>query len=332
MIVVFLLLVVVLFVCVEQYCRRNKKTLLEHLHPDWYKDVTVFPEYAFPPRVNHTEYKNTIDRGRVQMSNRRVIFAGLCINIESKVPNLLKRLRHLGGFFKDYQCVIFENDSTDNTRQLLMGCDDRIHLVPCEEEPNCKLKQAMAITHGMFSTGRIKKMTEYRNRLLEHIKKRFSDYDCVCMIDLDIEGPIDIRGIAHSFGLYNTWDSISAYGLSGSTISLGYASYYDTLAYKDDNFDLGISKLHILPILFKTNMYRVGDFPYKVQSGFCGLALYKMNSIRHIDYTPKDDTYVCEHVTLHANMIDNGFDRIFINPNMLVLVGAQSDVENLPLY
>lgn len=331
MIVVLLLLIIVLFVCVEQYCRRNKKSLVEHLHPDWYKDVTVFPEYAFPPKVNPVEYKTIIDRGRVQMSRTRILFAGLCINIEKKVPFLLKRLKHLGGFFKDYQCVIFENDSTDKTRELLSNVD-RVHLVPCSEDRNCKLKQASAISHGTYSEKRIVKMTDYRNRLLNYIKTKFSDYDCVCILDLDIDGPIDMRGIAHSFGLYKTWDSISAHGLGGGTLSLGFPFYYDNLAYKDDYFSLGTSKLNALPIFFKTNSYRVGDFPYKVRSGFCGLALYTMEALRNVDYTPKDGKYICEHVSLHTNMIDQGFDKIYVNPNMLILVGAQGDVENLPFY
>jgi hypothetical protein len=28
-------------------------------------------------------------------------------------PNLKKRIEHLGSFYKDYRCVIFENDSKD---------------------------------------------------------------------------------------------------------------------------------------------------------------------------------------------------------------------------
>ena len=330
MVLLIILILLLLFFSIEYQCRRNKKTLLEHLHPEWFRDVTKFPEYAFPCRKNHTLYKNIIEKGFEKMKDTNIIFAGLCINIENKVPNLLKRLNHIGGFFNKYECVVFENDSSDNTRNLLEN--NNIHLVPCKENSQCKLKKASAVKSGTFSTDRMKKMTDYRNRLLEYINDNFSEYDCVCFLDLDLDGPIDIRGVAHSFGLYNTWDSISAHGLNGMTLTLGIPIYYDILAYKDDQYDINNSKLDLLPILLKTNSYKVGDFPYKVKSGFCGMAFYKMNVIKNIDYVPKDGNYTCEHVSFHKNMIDGGFDKIYINPNMLVIVGAQGDVEHYPCY
>ena len=327
----FIILYIILAICVEQYCRRNQKTLLEHLHQDWFEDVTTFPVHAFPCKRNHLHYNDTIEHGSIKMRETRIVFTGLCINIESKIPSLLKRLEHLGSFFSDYQCVVFENDSTDRTRELLTHAN-HIHLVPCSENIQCTLKQISAVDEGTFSDIRMAKMTDYRNRLLTYIVTNFCEYDCVCMLDLDIDGPIDLRGIAHSFGLYDLWDSISAQGLNGITLTMGIPIYYDLLAYKDDHVDLDVSKWCLLPILLKTNGYNVGDLPYKVQSGFCGLALYKMNVLRTIDYTPKDGVYCCEHITLHKNMIDQGYDRIYINPNMLVLVGAQGDVKRLPLY
>lgn len=331
MMVLFVLFIFMVFVCVEQYCRRNKKTLLEVLHPDWFEDVTRFPEYAFPCTKNCKHYERTLQNGRLKMEDTRIIIAGLCINIEHKVPKLLKRLKHLGSHFKDYECVIFENDSSDNTRRLLTQVE-KVHLVPCSEDLQCKLNEKSAISHGSLSEKRMMKMTEYRNRLLSYIKYRFSDYDCICMTDLDIDGPIDIRGLAHSFGLYDTWDTISAYGLSGMTLTLGITFYYDSFAYKDEHLDVGISNSHRLPIFLKTKMYNVGDAPYRVHSGFCGLALYTMDAIRNVDYTPTDGEYKCEHITFHKNMMKQGFDRIYINPNMLVLVGAQGDAAHSFIY
>ena len=71
----------------------------------------------------------------------------------------------------------------------------------------------------------------------------------------------------------------------------------------------------------------------KTTSSFGGLAIYKMEIFNNnINYTPIDDVYICEHIILSDNMIRNGYDKIYINPNMIILVGVQGDVDRYPWY
>ena len=121
-------------------------------------------------------------------------------------------------------------------------------------------------------------MAHYRNRLLNYIRYNYSTYDCIAMIDFDIKGPININGVAHSFGTYNEWDTISAFGIMGSVVTFGLPYYYDLLAYNDYNskYDFGSNVLHAIPLMYKINKSKIGDNAYKVKSGFCGLAFYKM--------------------------------------------------------
>ena len=72
----------------------------------------------------------------------------------------------------------------------------------------------------------------------------------------------------------------------------------------------------------------------KTTSSFAGMAIYKMEIFRNsnINYIPIDDIYICEHMILSDNMIRNGYDKIYINPNMKILVGVQGDVERYPWY
>jgi len=298
------------------------------MRPGWFEDVTKFPEHDFPCRVNCEEYNSTIQIGFETMRTKRIVFGGLCMNSREKVPDILKRIKHLGSYFKEYAFVVFENDSSDGTREELEKYG--VTLVPCHEDSNCKLKQKGAVQHGATSEMRMKKMADYRNRLINCISEKYGTYDCVCILDLDIVGPVDVRGFAHSFGSYNQWDCISAQGLNGTTLTCGFPLYYDALAYS--NSTLKFSYLNMFLIFLMATSYKVGDSPYRVNSGFCGLALYKMKALQNADYTPKDGKYICEHVILHKNMIDQGHDKIYINPNMIVLVGAQGDVKNLPIY
>lgn len=308
----------------------HAKSPLEILHPEWFDSSIVFPNdhSYFTCSKNCKNYWMKVIDGYNKMANKKVIIAGLCINIENKISKLKQKLEHIGGFFKDYKCVIFENDSTDKTRLLLKKLtreNKHIELVECEDAPDCKYKVASAIEHGAISDKRMEKMSKYRNKLLDHIKNKYLDYDCVIMMDLDFRGPIEINGIANSFGYYNEWDTISAFGLFGlSLTNLGdiYPTYYDTLAYNDGIYSAYNGDEHINNIITKLNTNRIGDDPIKVLSGFGGLAIYKMNILKNpnINYTPHDGKYVCEHYLLHNNMIKHGFDKIYINPNMVLLV------------
>ena len=345
--IVYILLIliislIVILLLIEQYCRRQNKSFLEVLNPSWYEDVTKFPNDANDYKCvkNCDDYTNKIQKGYAIMKTKTLIIGGLCRNSADKIDNLKKRVEHLGSFYKDYRCIIFENDSNDGSRELLKKLckkNNKFILMDCPEAPDCKLNEVSATHHGMMSQLRMKKMANYRNRLLEHIKHYYNDYDCVAFMDYDIKGPINMDGVAHSFGFYNEWDSISAYGIHGGSLLLGKQVYYDSLAYKDidDHYNISNNILDIIPITLSLKKYKIGDKPFKVKSGFCGLAFYNMtifNDSRNINYTPKDNNYICEHIILHNNMIEHGYDKIFINPNMTLLAGAQGNTDVYPFF
>ena len=336
---IFIGIIFIVFFSIEFYCRKKSKSLIEIIHPDWFEDVNKFPYDSFKCVKNCNIYNRLVKRGYKKMSETNIVIAGLCINIESKIESLKKRLEYLGSFFKNYKVVIFENDSKDNTRSILLDWSKQntnIHIVSCPEDKDCKLKNKPATSYGLLSDKRMEKMADYRNRILSYIKNNFSSYDCVSMIDFDIKGPINIDGVAYSFGIYENWDSISANGLTGVTLTLGYPIYYDTLAYEDDdygnnnwknNFNINRISDNYL-IVNKLAKKSIGEFPIRVKSAFAGLALYKMDVLNSgVNYTPENLIYKCEHKIFHDNMRNNGFSRIFINPNMIVLVGVQGATE-----
>lgn len=339
-IVVGILVILLIILLIEQYCRYYDKSFLEILHPEWFADITQFPSdnKQFQCTTNCNKYWHTVANGFKIMKTKKIVIAGLCINIENKVQNLKDRIEHLGSYFDEYKCVIFENDSSDNTRELLKEAEmenSNIKIIECMDAPDCKYNALSATKHGIFSEKRMVKMSNYRNKLIDTIKKYYSDYDCVMFLDLDLSGPIDINGVANSFGYYDIWDSISAFGLNGIALTTGIPVYYDTIAYKDNNLSIYNTLFDGLKIIIKMNNKQIGDDPVKVSSGFCGMALYKMaifNDKRMINYTPMDGEYICEHTILHNNMVANGYDKIYINPSMILLSGAQGDVNSFPFY
>ena len=118
--------------------------------------------------------KHRILEGKLKASKSKVVICGLARNIE-KLFNILKeRLEKTGSYFLDYKIVLFENNSNDNTRNLLKKWSNdnkNVILLECCSLGNCgcHLKK-LAIDKnkiGMFETERMRKMALYRNKYLD---------------------------------------------------------------------------------------------------------------------------------------------------------------------
>lgn len=320
-------LVAFLYVLARVVCRRLGK-VGELVHRDWFEDPTRFPYEAFPIHEREPEYREHVAMGRDLAGKKSVVFAGCCINIAGKLEKLKARIYHMGSFFRSWDLVIFENDSTDDTRSLLAQWaqeDSRVHLIPCPEDDKCLLKNKRAVSYGGRSETRMKLMSDFRNRILQYVVAHFSDRDVLCMMDLDLAGPISAEGFLYSFGVYDEWDVMTAFGVTGLS---GLFFYYDTFAYDDYEVQDHLQTLN-LRILYRTSQARRGHGTLiPVRSAFAGLGLYKMNlfqGAQYPTYTPKDGIYDrCEHRVFHENIIeDMGRFRFYINPNMVILVGDQ---------
>ena len=146
---------------------------------------------------------------------------------------------------------------------------------------------------------------------------------------------IDRRGVAHTFGNYGNWDSVSARGLTGISFLVGHPVYYDILAFNDNNLVFNEQNVWLNSpfVVKKLNKCKIGDDLMPILSGFCGMAFYTMDVINSgVDYTPKDNVYKCEHLIFHDNMRAKNFSKIFLNPNMVLLSGAQGDSNVLLNY
>ena len=324
--ILFIFIVIILIIIILQLkCKKEKKSFHELLYP---KDYEInFNENKYRKNINKN-YKKIIKDGLKIMKTKKLVVGALFKDSSEVFEKFRKRMDNLKKYFKDVQIVIFENDSKDNSRILLLNWeieDDKFHTIKCKENNFCLLKKSAAISHGTFSTNRMKKMCEYRNYIKKYIDQFYSDFDYFMMIDSDAKGGFSIEGLAYSFGKTLDWDMISAYGSTGVVLTAGQLIYHDYIAYLD-NFNT----FKELKDAININLTDTTDL-IPVDHAFGGLSIYKMSSIKDVDYTPKDGKYICEHTIFTNNMKLKGFNKFFINPNLIFLMGKQG-ADILPFY
>ena len=207
-------------------------------HPERYG--IILPE----PQRSAKDY-DTIQKGKKIASQKKVTIAILARDVSHIFDKALKRIEAIGSLFGDYEVIIFENDSTDRSRELFKGwitCNPRVNLLECEDlgYKDCKFNTTSGYKLGVSSLDRMNLMSFFRNRYIEHFCKK-SDSDYLLVYDFDLNGGISLEGILHSIGCEDLWDAVFARGLSRFP-PFGLTSVmYDGLAYvSKGSEDLGI--------------------------------------------------------------------------------------------
>jgi len=275
--------------------------------------------------VNHIPYdlrKNyykKIAEGIQLWKDKRVIFCGLARNCESKIDTNMHLINKISNYFKDYKIIIFENNSSDNTKSKINN----------HAKINSKLIKIGNDDGEEFLSGleesRIIRMSKYRSKIQEYIKDNYTEYDYVILLDFDIK-TWSIEGILTSLA----WHDFDVMG----SVSLGFGPYsqsydgwthYDRWAFKfhswTEEFSIDQS------ILRWFNLWKppVGGKPIQCLSVFGGLAIYKMEAYLAGEYGsrhPKElGNITCvEHAQFHYSMNQKGYDKIYLNPSQRSII------------
>lgn len=323
-------IVAALVSCDVHNARRNTSAHKEN-HPTWYN--RDFPEQSFrPPTIRSAvSYDQKVAEGYITAKSKRVVFVSLARDVASHLPTAFARIESMGAIFKEYKFVIFENDSRDGTRQIIRTKslqDRRIDLMECPESSECRLNSMAASSHGLIHKTRFEKMAKYRNLCLEHVRKFYSDYDYMVVIDIDLVGPVSVDGFAHCFSYPMPWDAMCANGMVSRPLSMGASLYrYDSLARlmvgsRPESSKIGIVARHLCQIARRSA--RRGEKPVLVRSEFNGAAIYQLPRLLSSGAS-YSGTY-CEHVSLHLDMSSRGLDQIFMNPSFMLLHVSRFDV------
>ena len=276
---------------------------------------------------NTQKYNESIKVGYENAKQKKIVLASLARDVELRTPDSIVKMEKIGECFQDYRIVMFENDSEDNSRELLTNWskrNDKVVLMDCCDEGSCdcKLKTQNSYSLGWAGKKRIQKMRFYREKLLRYTTKNFSDFDYYISYDFDLQGGLYLDGLITSFEKDN-WDMIFARGLqSMPSITRKRLILYDSLPYISGSMDF--HHKHSLKHMFDKfdkdlGKNKVGSKFVLCKSGFNGLAIYNMKSILDKSYMKSD--FYCEHIDLHYDMYTKGNNKIYYNPNMIMFAG-----------
>jgi len=275
--------------------------------------------------MDNSNNKFLQSEGLKKLSDSAIIICGIVRNCGMNLKKNIRTINRLCDLAKDYHVVIYENDSVDDTKQILTDwANERKNVhISLNNFNTVTIPEKRSEVNPFFSIYRINKMASYRNNYLEYIEKENLAGDYVIMVDLDVN-KICINGIINSFAVHYEWDAITANGISRSFSSKFRKQYYDTYAlYACGQENIPKTEKSVAEAKRQWAFLKPGMPLIKVASAFGGLAIYKKETIKRCRYQalPNNDERVesrTEHFSFYQQMKANGYDKIFINPAMYV--------------
>lgn len=262
------------------------------------------------------------------MAGQSVTICGLARDCAARLPGMMLQLEQLGELFQSYEVIVVENDSSDNTGDLLdswSGVNPKVKTIRFSFIKEAKPAQTkLEDGPGWFQADRIQRICFARNIYLAELAACQTDY--VIVVDLDLLR-ISLNGIATSFASPNHWQSVASNGLR-YTLRAPFRPYvyWDTYAFEPvDGFMNNTQTLQGIRQSQKDLERQLCKDEWQVaKSAFGGLCIYRADVLAGVEYTvlPNSDVDVpllCEHIGLHREICQrNALFRVQINPSQLV--------------
>lgn len=216
----------------------------------------------------------------------KIVLIGVCKNIEQTVPILRSGFEKLANFL-DCRAIFYENNSTDNTSQLLKEWMNQDERVVCLSE-NYSNEELLKMCHARTWDNlpcRMEVIAMARNKVMEYIERpEYEDVEYVIVIDMDSSTPLPVDKIITVIDKYH--DSFDALicrgGLNGE--------FYDVYAFRNEDYPLGPeymgdsfwdAKRHYW--VKRSTVGKTSLIP--VYSAFNGLAILRKKAIYGIRYS-----------------------------------------------
>jgi hypothetical protein len=212
--------------------------------------------------------------------DKNVIICGIVRNAGHLVANNINLALQTGEHFDKYKIIVYENNSTDNTKLELNKFSRNTNvkiisedIIDIDKRENNKIWAYTEVT-GSNHPCRIELISNARNKLLQEIRnEEYNEYTHIIMIDFDSHG-WEIDGIIDSFQRTENWDALFA----------SSRQYYDFYALRSHHLLFGPE---MIGQLFWSSFPTVNFKSKKlvpVYSAFNGIGIYKKELLMKFDY------------------------------------------------
>mmetsp|Transcript_28678 Transcript_28678/g.33328 ORF Transcript_28678/g.33328 Transcript_28678/m.33328 type:complete len:707 (+) Transcript_28678:611-2731(+) len=252
----------------------------------------------------------------------------LRLNVEGMLP-----------FTSNLAVVVFENDSSDGTREAFLEWSEEVKgrydvdVIECKEAPGCKFRES----HRDFEkdipydkTSAIGRMGEFRQRMVDYIleESKYSNFTHFIVLDIDLSVSISPMGIIHTIGKL-PHEAVASSGRQPRPGSFGslqppydFSAFvpYETNknermihlnkkfcslkpeGYRWRNECTAVSVSHFMMIQSGDKL-NYGE-PYLVDSAFNGAVVYPIKLVRESQakYDSGSDGQRCEHIGFNLSL------------------------------
>lgn len=259
----------------------------------------------------------------IKVSEKTVIICGIVRNAEKGLKRNIPVINKICDNFKDYRIVIYENDSTDNTKKVLTDwhqtCPDKVHVLLEDTVKKESIFPARDVRRDPFI--RTAKIGDCRNKYMKYIDEQGWEADYLIVVDMDV-ARLDAQAIMTSFNSDMDWDAVGAFGYSTSpSFKRRYHDTYALTEYGDEKNPQ--TKEKIIALASKYGGLKPTDEWLRVFAAFGGMVIYRFDAVKGFRYVPikNDDPVVkirCEHYGIAKYMAERGYDKFYINPAMVL--------------
>ena len=274
--------------------------------------------------------KKLVNEGYLNAKETRINICALARDCGDSIFNNKKKIEEIGSHFKNYKVILFENDSEDNTRQIIKDWEKEnknVHLIKCIDNTDCIFKNKKGYDYGQISKKRILKMGYYREQYLNVVKKGDYEYTIIIVIDLDLSY-FYIDSFMNILSQNKLWDAVAINCRANIPGTMGLITVpYDAIAFSLDKNILdkveNVTQKMIQNFLDLYKVYNSKDEFVKIGSAFNGVCIYKTDAIRKSSYLNNGEI-LCEHLIFHKNI-----ENFYAAPNWLMYQAKQGDGSTL---
>lgn len=272
------------------------------------------------------------------MVEKTIVIGALARDCAESIVRNKHKIEELRAQFSKSYVVIIENDSKDNTKQVLAEYEKEsydVHVISKDYNGTYPFSYTGKATHVGMSCNRIARMVFFRNKLIDYIRANFTT-DYIYFLDIDVFD-FSVTGIIKSIESAPTdWGALFANGYYTYKTLFGVRpmpNQYDSYAFLDLD-----ENQNMIPVQFmdkRVQYKRSVDMSHKIKrsefmpclSAFGGAAIYKIDAIKNASYSVfipynwrQHGTCICEHIPFNSFVITNKY-KCYISKKMTVNYG-----------